>query len=224
MSGIRLWEVSNMTAVIAFISQKGGVGKSTFARALAREAAFSDLSVKIADLDIEQATCIDWHKARTQRDIEPLVSVELFRKSSEAIAAAKQHDLLVIDGPAMASSGTTEIAKSAHLVVQPTGSGLDDLRPAIRVFHGLVKAGIPAKKLLFALNHIGTEAEADAARAYIEEAGYPVLPGYLPERPAYRMAQNEGLAITETRFATLKKQADTLIQALIDKVGEATHG
>jgi len=40
----------------------------------------------------------------------------------------------------------------------------------------------------------------------------------LPERPAYRLAQNEGLAITETRFQTLKERADTLIQALIDKV------
>jgi chromosome partitioning protein len=217
-------EASFMAAVIAFISQKGGVGKSTLARALAREAAASELSVKIADLDKDQATCIDWQKIRTQRGIEPRMSVELYGKVSDAIAAGRAHDLLVMDGPAMASSGTTEIAKRAHIVVQPTGAGLDDLQPAIRVFHGLVKAGIPASKLVFALNHIGTDAEADAARAYIQEAGYAVLPGYLPERPGYRMAQNEGLAITETRFASLKKQADTLIQALIDRVGEATDG
>ena len=213
-----------MTAVIAFISQKGGVGKSTLARALAREAVASDLNVKIADLDTDQATIIDWHKTRTQKDIRPVISVELFRTAAAAIKAGVRYDLLVIDGPAMASAGTTEIARLAHLIVQPTGSGLDDLRPAIRVFHGLVKAGIPVSKLIFALNHIGTEPEAEAARAYIEEAGYDVLPGYLPERPAYRIAQNEGLAITETRFASLKKQADTLIQALIDRVGEAANG
>jgi chromosome partitioning protein len=213
-----------MTAVIAFISQKGGVGKSTLARALGREAVASNLNVKIADLDTDQATIIDWHKTRTQKDISPAISVELFRTVAAAIKAGTKCDLLVIDGPAMASAGTTEIARHAHLIVQPTGSGLDDLRPAVRVFHGLVKAGIPASKLIFALNHIGTEPEAEAARAYIEEAGYAVLQGYLPERPAYRLAQNEGLAVTETRFATLKKQADTLIQALIDRVGEAVIG
>ncbi|MGD0108286.1 MAG: AAA family ATPase [Rhodopila sp.] len=217
-------EATIMTAVVAFISQKGGVGKSTLARALAREAASSDLRVKIADLDAEQATCIDWHKTRMQRGVEPVLAAELFRTVAEAIKAGASHDLLVIDGPAMASTGTTEIAKRAHLIVQPTGSGLDDLRPAVRVFHGLVKAGVAKNKLVFALNHIGTEPEAEAARAYIQEAGYTVLPGYLPERPAYRQAQNDGLAITETRFASLKKQADTLIQALIDRVGEATHG
>jgi chromosome partitioning protein len=86
------------------------------------------------------------------------------------------------------------------------------------VFHGLSKQGIALDRLVFALNHIGTDSEAEAARSYIEEAGYTALPGYLPERPAYRLAQNEGLAVTETRFHGLKERADALIQALIDKV------
>ena len=110
--------------------------------------------------------------------------------------------------------------------MQPTGAGRDDLNPAVRVFHGLVRLGVPHKRLIFALNHIGTESEAEAARAFITEAGYQVLPGYLPERPAYRLAQNEGYAVTETRFHGLKERADALIQSLIDKVAgdEADHG
>jgi len=210
--------------IVAFVSQKGGVGKSTLARALAREAVSSGLNAKVGDLDTDQATIVDWHKVRTQRGLEPVISVELFRNVTDAAKAAAQHDLLIVDGPAKASASTTEIAKASALVVQPSGPARDDLNPAIRVFHGLVKQGIPQSRLVFALNHIGTENEADAARAYIEEAGFAALPGYLPERPAYRIAQNEGYAITETRFATLKKQADTLIQSLIDRVGEAANG
>ncbi len=216
-----------MAAVIAFISQKGGVGKSTLARALGREAAASGLKVKIADLDPDQATIVDWHKMRTQRAIDPPLSVELFRTVAQALAGADGHDLLVIDGPAKASGGTTEIAKRADLIVQPTGAARDDLNPAIRVFHGLTKQGIPQDRLVFALNHIGTESEAEAARAYLTDAGYAALPGYLPERPAYRLAQNEGYAVTETRFHGLKERADALIQALIDRVAsgwEAGHG
>lgn len=42
-----------MTAlIIGCISQKGGVGKSTLARLIAREYANSGWNVKIADLDI----------------------------------------------------------------------------------------------------------------------------------------------------------------------------
>ena len=37
---------------VAFISQKGGVGKSTAARALAREATVGGIKTKIADLDL----------------------------------------------------------------------------------------------------------------------------------------------------------------------------
>lgn len=212
--------------MIAFVSQKGGVGKSTLARALAREAAASGLRVKVADLDPDQATILDWYKVRTQRSLEPSFSVELFRGVAQALAAADGHDLLVVDGPAKASSSTTDIARRADLIVQPTGAARDDLIPAVRVFHGLIKQGVRSNRLIFALNHIGTESEADAARAYIEEAGYQALPGYLPERPAYRLAQNEGYAVTETRFHGLKERADALIQALIDKVvGEdAGHG
>ena len=214
-----------MATVIAFISQKGGVGKSTLARALAREAVVSGLRVKVADLDPDQATIVDWHKVRTQRAIEPVLSVELFRNAAQALAAGDGHDLLVLDGPAKASGGTTEIARRADLIVQPTGAGRDDLTPAIRVFHGLSKQGISRDRLVFALNHIGTDSEADAARTYIEEAGYNALPGYLPERPAYRLAQNEGYAVTETRFHGLKERADALIQALIDKVaGDGVDG
>lgn len=211
-----------MATVIAFLSQKGGVGKSTLARALAREAVASGLQVKVADLDPDQATIVDWHKVRTQRAIEPVISVELFRTTAQALVAAKGHDLLVIDGPAKASANTTEVAKHADLIVQPTGAGRDDLNPAIRVFHGLVKEGVSTDRLIFALNHIGTESEADAARAYIEEAGYVALPGYLPERPAYRQAQNEGYTVTETRFHTLKERADALIQSLIDRVASVS--
>jgi chromosome partitioning protein len=168
---------------------------------------------------------VDWHKVRTQRAIEPALSVELFRNAAQALAAADGHDLLVLDGPAKASTGTTEIARRADLIVQPTGAARDDLTPAVRVFHGLSKQGISHDRLIFALNHIGTDSEADAARTYLEEAGYTALPGYLPERPAYRLAQNEGYAVTETRFHGLKERADALIQALIDKVaGESGDG
>jgi chromosome partitioning protein len=42
--------------IIAFISQKGGVGKSTLAQALAVEAKKQKLSVLLADCDIQQTT------------------------------------------------------------------------------------------------------------------------------------------------------------------------
>lgn len=207
-----------MAAVVAFVSQKGGVGKSTLARALAREAAAGGLKVKVADLDTQQGTSVDWHRLRLSAGIEPVVSVEAFATAAQALAVAGGYDILVIDGPARTSQATLDIARAANVVVQPTGASLDDLRPAVREFHALVKAGVPIGKLTFALNRIGTPAEEADARSYLEEAGYSVLAGALVERPAYRQAQNVGQAVTETRFTGLRERADMLIQSLIDKV------
>ena len=212
-----------MTTIIAFVSQKGGVGKSTLARALAREAAHGGLKVKIADLDTQQGTAVDWNRTRLHAGLQPAVAAEAFATAAQALQIAHHYDLLIIDGPARTSSGTLDIAKVADLVVQPTGASVDDLKPAVREFHALVQAGIHRDKLVFALNRIGTPTEENEARAYIVEAGYAVLDGCLLERPAYRTAQNSGRAVTETSFRTLNTKANALIQALSDRVGD-THG
>lgn len=206
------------TTIIAFVSQKGGVGKSTLSRALAREAAAGGLTVKIADLDTQQGTSADWNRIRLNARIEPALAVEAFATATQALRVADHYNLLIIDGPARTSSGTLEIAKIADLVVQPTGASVDDLRPAVRKFHALVQAGIPTAKLVFALNRIGTLVEESEARAYLAQAGYAVLDGCLLERPAYRKAQNVGHSITETSYRNLNVKANALIQALIDGI------
>jgi chromosome partitioning protein len=204
--------------VIAFVSQKGGVGKSTLSRGLAREAAKSGLSVKIADLDTQQGTSVEWHRRRLDEGVEPVISVEGFKTADQALAQVDRYDLLIIDAPARASEGTQKIAGRAALVVQPTNPALDDLRPAIRLFNELAKAGIPKQRLVFAINHVLTDAEEVAARQYLTEAGYEVLQGYLPSKTSYRDAQNHGRSVTETRYDALNSKADGLIQSLINLV------
>jgi chromosome partitioning protein len=206
--------------IIACVSQKGGVGKSTLARALAREGAANGLRVKLADLDTQQGTSSNWHRRRLDAGAEPTFSTEAFRTAAQAIRMANQFDLLVIDAPARASAATLEIARAAALVVQPTGASEDDLHPAVLTFHELIREGIPHARLAFALCRIGTDAEEGEARAYIQQAGFHALPGFIPERPAYRQAQNLGLTITETRYPQLNRRADELLQALVDRVDD----
>lgn len=207
-----------MTIIIGIVSQKGGVSKSSISRALACEGVKNGLSTKIADLDVQQATSLNWVRRRLESGIEPEVSAEPFKTVKQALAQASNYDLLIIDAPARASDGTFEISKVADLVVQPTGASLDDLEPAILLFHELVKKGIPREKLVFALSRVGTESEENSCREYLSEARYEVLDGCLYEKPAYRQAQNQGLSITEVAYSGLREKADTLIQSLINKL------
>ena len=210
-----------MGAIIGFVSQKGGVGKSTLARGIGREAAAGGLSVKIADLDVQQGTSVNWYRRRLEAGVEPLFSVESFKTAAQALKLSSQFDYLIIDGPARASAATLEIARAATLIVQPTGSSVDDLEPAVLTFHELVRDGISRDILVFALSRVGTDAEEAEARAYVKQAGYTVLDGSIQERPAYRQASNVGLSITETRYPQLNKRADVLIQAIVDRTDGA---
>lgn len=204
--------------IVGVISQKGGVGKSTISRALACEAAKAGLTVKLADLDIQQGTAINWNRKRLENSIAPFISVESFKSAQQALASTSHYDLLILDGPARTSKATLEIAQAANLVVQPTGASVDDLEPAILVFHELTKEQISRGKLVFALSRIGTDSEERDCRRYIEEAGYYALEGYLPEKPAYRHAQNIGCSVTETKYLTLNKKAEEMIQSLVGRI------
>ena len=57
-------------AVIAFASQKGGVGKSTLCRALAVEAIRAGLKTIVSDLDAAQGTVHEWAKDRAKLGLE----------------------------------------------------------------------------------------------------------------------------------------------------------
>ena len=88
-----------MPGVIAFVSQKGGTGKSTLARALAAVCVQAGLEVVLADIDPRQQTLIQWQKARTAQRVSPRLSVEPFDNAAEAVERAQACDLLILDAP-----------------------------------------------------------------------------------------------------------------------------
>ena len=206
-----------MPVIVSFVSQKGGVGKSTLARALAAVAAHS-MRVRLADLDPQQASIIEWERTRKKNDAGPSCEVVAYERASEAIKQSGDVELLVIDAPARTNRDTLEIAQRSHLVVQPTGASADDLRPAVLLFHELVKAGVPKQRLVAAICRVLTDTEEAGARAYMQAAGYEVLAGSILEHTAYRQAQNRGHAITETKVSKLNQRADALMEALLQKV------
>jgi len=206
-----------MPVIVSFLSQKGGVGKSTLARGLAAVAAHM-MRVRLVDLDPQQASIIEWERTRERNDAGRPCEVVAFESASEAIAQSGDVELLVIDAPARTSRATLELAQRSHLVVQPTGASADDLRPAVLLFHELVKAGIPRERLVAAICRVLNDTEEAAARAYMEAAGYDVLDGSILEHTAYRQAQNRGHAITETKVGELNERADALLEALLVKV------
>jgi chromosome partitioning protein len=214
-----------MSLIVGVVSQKGGVGKSTLARLIAREYALAGWSVKIADLDVSQGTSFNWQSRRLQSGIVPVIPVERFGTVEQALKIADHYDLLILDGPPHSTAGTLKIAQASLLTLLPTGLSLDDLEPSVLLAHELRKRGTPASKIVFALSRVGdSESEIEEARDYIRQAGYLVLAGSLPEKTAFRRASDEGRSLTETRFPSLNKRSDEMAQGIVDLLTEIQKG
>jgi chromosome partitioning protein len=207
-----------MAVVVGLVSQKGGVGKSTLARALGAVVAHGGRKVRIADLDPQQHTVVEWERMRGENRLVPALDVRGYSTVAQALAGMDDDELLILDAPARAGRKTMDIAKAADLIMQPTSGSLDDLRPAIILFHELVEAGIPRDRLVLALSRILNTNEANAARAYIAKTDYEVLAGAIPERAAFREAHNRGQAATEARGRAPDDPIQHLMEALFDKV------
>ena len=74
-----------MGYIVGVVSQKGGVGKSTLARAVATTYALAGWNVKVADLDINQASSFSWLQRRLARDIQPVSYTHLTLPTSDLV-------------------------------------------------------------------------------------------------------------------------------------------
>ncbi len=208
-----------MAYVIGMVSQKGGVGKSTLARLIAREAVAGGLRVKIADLDIRQKTTENWSRRRATKGIKPEIRVEVFANVHTALAEADNFDVYIFDGAPEASTQTKRIAEKAGLMVLPTTHSMEDINPAIELAHDLVNSGISEGKIAFALCLLSdSAAEEVSTRRYLCKTPYKVLPGKFRRKDALKNAVQSGKTLTETGFRTMAREADELAQSVIDAV------
>ena len=213
-----------MSYKIAMVGQKGGVGKSTLARIIAVEATKGGLQTKIADMDTQQSTSVNWAARRAEKGIEPQIRVEPFRSVGTALKDAEGFDLYIFDGAPHSSQETRQTCQSADMVIIPTSEGLDDLHPSVILANNLLKEGIASGRIAFALCITSDSIrEIAGAREYLGQTPYRVLDGEIPFRSAFKIAMDQGKAITETSFPTLRKRADAMAQNIIDAVAEAAE-
>ena len=209
-----------MALVIGVISQKGGVGKSTLSRAIATEYARNKWDVKIADFDLSQGTVTSWNSDRMANGFEPQLSVEQFSSVSSLKKQNDNYDLIVIDGAPASNRQTLDIAQFSDLLILPTKTTLDDLRPQIKLAHELYKKGIKENRMVFVLSMVGkSEAEVIGARNYIEEAGYRCI-GHVSQKDSIGQAHDLGKSANETSFKTVNSGVDALIQQVVDYMKE----
>ena len=197
---------------IGILSQKGGVGKSTLARALAVEFARNDWQVKIADMDLKQSTSTIWNRKRMNNQYSPSIAVEPFSNVKDVLKSSATYELLLFDGAGQADLQTLEIAKVCDFVILPTGVTADDLEPQVKLAHELKKKGIAPRQIGLCLSRVGnSKNELEAAKEYLQNTGYTFL-GWINEKTSIGQCSDDGLAANETKYDSINQTVDALIQ------------
>lgn len=205
--------------IASFVGQKGGVGKSSLARALATHAARQQQKVLLADFDLQQLTCVEWAAARMQAGIEPDIDARAFKSLKKLRKIEEGFDLVVVDTRGLADDLTEDVAKESDVVFLPCGTSMDDLRPTLALARKLARFKSVSNKIVIVFSKVGrSERLLESAREMVEDAGFEVLSECWPERDGIQADLDAGKAGSEASNPYLKEAAlkveTALMQAL----------
>lgn len=180
---------------IAFVTQKGGSGKSTIASSIAVAASEAGERVVVIDMD-PQASLVKWSKIREEKNIVVEAVQPGKLKSVLGMLEKKGVTLCVLDTPGGESPASEAAMKSADLCIIPARPNVFDLwssettRRTLRALR---------REYAFLLNQCPPAQQSarveDGAKAL--EAMGALLSPLVAARVDYQEAARHGLGVTE---------------------------
>jgi len=180
--------------VLAFLSQKGGAGKTTLAVHTAVAAYEAGEAAVLIDTDPQRSASV-WGDAR--QGAAPIVATASVSELDRVLKAAVDDGmaLAIIDAAPHAAPEAARIARVADLVVipcRPTAFDLAAVEAAVRI------ARAARVRAVFVLSACPFRApEIAETRAALEGYDLPVAPVEITDRRAFARAVASGRAVTE---------------------------
>jgi chromosome partitioning protein len=190
---VALWQTDVMK-IVAFLSQKGGSGKTTLVVHTAVAAHEAGRKVVVLDTD-PQKSASTWSDARG--GAEPVVATAAPSEMPRVLKAAREErmDLVIVDTAPHAAPEASGIARLTDLVLIPCRPTAFDLAAA-----GNAASIVKAAKVsgAFVLSACPFRApEIAEAREALAGYGLPVVPPEITDRRAFARAVATGRAVTE---------------------------
>jgi|TARA_B100001105_G_scaffold172430_1_gene138865 chromosome partitioning protein len=211
---------------LAIVSQKGGVGKTTLATALAVEAALAGKRAVVFDLD-PQASASFWKDTR-QDELVAMTAIPATRLGHVLKAAEEAGcDLAIIDTPPFSKDIAYEAAQHADFVLLPTRPAVLDVMAMSRTIELVRHYDKPFAAVLTFCPPSAREVE-DTLKV-IEQLGAEICPVRIGNRIAFSRAQQTGRAAQEIEptgkaAQEIKHLYSYVCMHLYEQTARSTHG
>ncbi|MBN9362806.1 MULTISPECIES: ParA family partition ATPase [unclassified Devosia] len=188
--------------IVAFLNQKGGVGKTTLALHLAGEWARRGKRVTLIDAD-PQGSALDWSQQRSRGGAPRLFGVVGLARDTlhrEAPELARDADHVVIDGPPRVAGLMRSALLAADLVLIPVQPSPFDGWASAEMLELLAEARIyrPHLAARFALNRCGARTViARETAETLADHDPPVLASTIGQRVVFAQAAQSGQLAAE---------------------------
>lgn len=179
---------------IAFLSQKGGSGKTTLVVHIAVAASESGESVVIIDTDPQKSATV-WGEERAKEI--PIVATAAASELDRVFDAALQEKMTVaiVDTAPHAAPDATRIARAVDLILIPCRPTAFDIAAAESAVDIVKAAKVPAAFVLSACPFRAPE--IIETRSILADYGLPVAEQEITDRRAFSRAIATGRAVTE---------------------------
>lgn len=213
--------------ILAVISQKGGVGKTTLATALAVAAELDGKSVALFDLDPQASACF-WADRRraTGKGETPVVRDVNFNRLPHVLDAMRigGADLVILDCPPQQRDIADAALSVADMVLIPTRAEALDIRAMTQTVRLAQQMGKPTSVVLTFCPPAG--AEIEQAREIVAQLKADLVPVSIHLRKAFARAQQDGQTAQE--YEPTGKAADEIKRLYdyshISLYGKEAHG
>jgi chromosome partitioning protein len=213
--------------IVAFLNQKGGVGKTTLALHLAGELAARGNRVTLIDAD-PQGSALDWSQQRSQEGLPRLFGVIGLARDTlhrEAPELAKSVDHIVIDGPPRVAALMRSALLASDVVLIPVQPSPLDGWASAEMLALLKDARVYRPDLIarFVLNRCGARTVlARETAATLADHDPPMLATRIGQRIAFAASAQTGrLAFERDDAASAAREigalADETLRLVVTK-------